>query len=207
MGAVVASLIGAGGASPAAALADAAAHRGRAHEASAARGEEAQAELPERDPWFPELRALVETESDAYFDKPHPGRFGGTAGELPSARAERLDGFTREVLAAVRDRASELGQYGDDAAWKYAATLVWIAHRDTRIASDPSKLGNQDEGRAHGYWQIWSWRGMDPYRASTALDMLLADPGRSWSVPKGHPWTGYPACAAWLAAHPEPSRA
>jgi hypothetical protein len=159
------------------------------------------------DPWFRPMRDLVETLSDAYFDKPHRNVLGMTAGEVPAGRELRLDGFTREVLAAVRARAGELAQFGPDAAWNYAATLVWTAHRETRIASNPGKLGNQDQGKAHGYWQVWTWHGQDPYAAATAIDMLIAEPGASWSLPKGKPWLGYPECARWLAAHPAPSGA
>jgi hypothetical protein len=156
------------------------------------------------DPWYVELRELTETLSDAYADKPHLSRFGGTSGENESARWERLGRFTRDVLGAVRSRAGELAQFGPDAAWGYAATMVWIAHRETRIASEPKLLGDQDQGRAHGYWQVWEWHGADPFMASTALDMLIEEPGSSWSLPKGHPWLGYPECARWLATHPAP---
>jgi hypothetical protein len=156
------------------------------------------------DPWYAPLRELTETLSDAYYDRPHAGRFGETAGEKPLGRQMRLSAFTDDVLAAVRARAGDLAQFGPDAAWGYAATLIWIAHRETRIASDPSKLGNQDNGRAHGYLQVWSWKNQDPYVMSTALDMLIEEPGPSWSLPKGKPWLGYPECARWLAAHPAP---
>ena len=52
------------------------------------------------------------------------GRFGETAGEKPTGRQMRLDAFTTGVLAAVRARAGELAQFGSDAAWGYAATLI-----------------------------------------------------------------------------------
>ena len=156
------------------------------------------------DPWYPTLRQLVETLSDAYFDKPDWNGVRMTEGEKPLGRSMRLDAFTRDVLAAVRDRAGELAQFGPDAAWGYASTLIWTAHRETRIASDPSKLGNQDQGKAHGYLQVWEWHGMNPYAMSTALDMMMSEPESSWSLPKGHPWLGYPECAKWLKAHPAP---
>lgn len=156
-----------------------------------------------QDPWFAPLRELVEKLSDAYVDKPHTYR-GLPAGEPAVGRELRLDAYTRDTLHAVRDRAGELAQFGPDAAWKYVVTMAWIAHRETRIASNPAKLGDQDEGRAHGYWQVWEWHGMDPFAASTALDMLITEPSSSWSLPKGHPWTGYPECARWIATHPAP---
>jgi hypothetical protein len=159
----------------------------------------------EGDPWWETLRALTEKLSDAYLDKPHKNALGMTAGEPDAGRMQRLDGFTSGVLDAVRARAGELAQFGPDAAWEYAVTLEWLAHRETRIASNPAKLGDQDQGRAHGYWQIWSWRGgADPYSAATALDMLIAEPEHSWSVPRGHPCRGYPDCQRWLSSHPAP---
>jgi len=159
--------------------------------------------LQQDDPWFPELRGLVETMSDASMDKSHVVR-GIRTGEPAASREMRLDHFTQDVLDAARGRAGELAQFGPDGAWKYAATLVCIAHKETRIASDYPKLGNQDNGKAHGYFQIWSWHGMDVYSADTALDMLVKEPTSSWALPAKHPWTGYPECAKWLAAHPAP---
>lgn len=161
------------------------------------------AKPPEEDPWFQPLRSRVEELSDAYMDKPHTHR-GLPAGEPQIGREIRLNHFTTSVLAAVRARAGELAQFGPDAAWEYAVTLACIAHRETRIASNPSKLGDQDGGRAHGYWQVWSWHGADPYSADTALDMLLTAPTSSWALPAKHPWTGYPECSAWLKVHPAP---
>ncbi len=158
----------------------------------------------EEDPWYQPMRDLAEQLSDAYFDKPHQNALGMTAGEPPFGRALRLNDFTRNVLAAVRDRAGELAQFGPEAAWDFAATMMWIAHRETRICSNPSKLGDQDQGKAHGYWQVWTWKGQDPYAASTALDMLIEEPASSWSLPKGKPWLGYPECARWVASHPMP---
>ena len=161
--------------------------------------------LEQEDPWFSTLRARVEMLSDAYVDKPHT-HHGLPAGEPLAGRLTRLDQFTHGVLDAVRARAGELAQFGPDAAWKYAVTLACIAHRETRIARDPSKLGDQDQGRARGYWQIWERADhADRFSAATALDMLLKEPKSAWSLPSIHPWTGYPECAAWLAAHPAPS--
>lgn len=159
-----------------------------------------------KDPWFLPLRELAEQLSDAYLDKPHVTRLGMSSGEKPLGRQMRLDGFTTDVLTAVRARAGELAQFGPDAAWGYAATLMWIAHRETRIASDPSKLGNQDDGRAAGPWQIWKQSGhpMDRFQASSALDLLIRESSSSWSLPKWHPWIGYPECARWVATHPAP---
>jgi hypothetical protein len=159
---------------------------------------------PQEDPWFAPLRAHVEELSDASFDKPHTYR-GLPAGEPVIGRDVRLNHFTQSVLDAVRDRAGELAQFGSDAAWKYAVTLTCIAHRETRISSNPSKLGDQDSGRAAGYWQIWERRDhADRFSAATALDMLIHEPTSSWTLPKDHPWTGYPECGKWLAAHPAP---
>ena len=164
----------------------------------------AQAAPKQDDPWFPELRGLVETMSDASMDKSHVVR-GICTGEPAASREMRLDHFTQGVLDAARGRAGELAQFGPDGAWKYAATLVCIAHKETRIASDYPRLGNQDNGKAHGYFQIWSWHGMDVYSADTALDMLIKEPTSSWALPAKHPWTGYPDCAKWLAKHPAPT--
>ena len=156
------------------------------------------------DPWYEELRGLVEQLSDAYADKPHLGQFGGLAGEKPGARAQRLGRFTDDVLAAVRARAGELAQFGPDAAWGYAVTLAWIAHRETRIASEPKMLGNQDNGKAAGPWQMWDHPGHpDRFQASSALDLLIRD-SHAWYLPARQPWLGYPECARWLAAHPAP---
>ena len=157
-----------------------------------------------QDPWYVPLRELTETLSDAYFDRPHATRFGMSNGEPEIGRQMRLDTFAHDVLSAVRARAGELAQFGPDAVWGYATTLVWLAHRETRIASSPRRLGSEDNGRAHGYWQVWSWKNQDQYAASTALDMLIAEPETSWSLPRAHPWTGYPECSRWLAAHPAP---
>ena len=164
----------------------------------------AQEQPKSEDPWYAPLRARVEELSDAYMDRPHTHR-GLPAGEPPLGRELRLNRFTGGVLSAVRARAGELAQFGPDAAWSYAVTLACIAHRETRIASNPGKLGDQDNGRAAGYWQIWERRDhADRFSADTALEMLINQPGSSWSLPKGHPWTGYPECNAWLAAHPAP---
>jgi hypothetical protein len=159
----------------------------------------------EDDPWYPPMRALVEQLSDAYFDKPHTTALGMSAGEMPSGRELRLNSFTRDVLAAVRDRAGELAQFGPDAAWDYAATLMWIAHRETRICSNPAKLGNEDNGKAAGPWQMWEQPGhpADRFQASSALDLLIRD-AHAWYLPMRQPWLGYPECARWVAAHPMP---
>jgi len=165
----------------------------------------AQPSQPEDDPWFAPLRGRVEQLSDAYMDTPHVSRGIRVGGEPTATRTVRLDAFTHDVLGAVRARAGELAQFGPDAAWKYAVTLACIAHKETRISSNPSKLGDQDNGKAAGYWQIWERRDhADRFSAATALDMLVHEPTSSWSLPKNHPWTGYPDCAKWLAAHPAP---
>ena len=159
---------------------------------------------PQEDPWYAPLRAHVEESSDAFMDRPHTHR-GLLAGEPPLGREMRLNHFTEGVLRAVRARAGELAQFGPDAAWQYAVTLVCIAHRETRIASNPSKLGDQDGGRAAGPWQIWERRDhADRFSADTALDMLIKEPASSWALPAKHPWTKYPECSKWLAAHPAP---
>jgi len=128
-----------------------------------------------------------------------------TSGEKPLGRQMRLDDFTRDVLGAVRDRAGDLAQFGPDAAWGYAVTMVWIAHRETRIASDPAKLGNQDNGKAAGPWQMWDQPGhpADRFQASSALDLLIRD-AHSWYLPARRPWVGYPECSRWIATHPAP---
>jgi hypothetical protein len=159
---------------------------------------------PQEDPWFALLRARVEELSDAYMDKPHMHR-GLQAGEPEVGRAIRLNHFTQSILDAVHARAGELAQFGPDAAWDYAVTLACIAHRETRIASSPAKLGNQDGGRAAGPWQIWERRDhADRFSADTALDMLIKEPTSSWALPAKHPWTGYPECSAWLSSHRAP---
>jgi hypothetical protein len=153
------------------------------------------------DPWWPELRGLVEDLSDAYTDKPHKNRLGQQdPGEPAWGRVQRLDAFTRDVIDAAR-RITDT-----TAAWNYAGLLVWLAHRETRIAASPEKLGDQDEHRAAGPWQMWVQADRptaDRFSAAEALSLLLRAPG-AWYLPAGAPWAGYTACARWLAAHPAP---
>jgi hypothetical protein len=136
------------------------------------------------------LYSMADEMSDAYADRK----------EDPRGRITRLEHFANGIADALEAdwRIPTLG----DNDWKYGATLVCIAHRETRISRDPRKLGNQDNGRAHGPWQIWSWHRQDPFSATTALDMLLTEPTSSWSLPKKQPWIGYPDCAKYIAAHP-----
>jgi hypothetical protein len=120
--------------------------------------------------------------------------------ENPWGRMMRLRSFADAIATALEADWRTPMMLEDD--WKFAATLVWIAHRETRIARNPAQLGDQDHGRAHGYWQVWQWHGRDPFAAETALDMLLTEPGSSWSLPRGAPWVGYPEAARFLEEHP-----
>jgi hypothetical protein len=138
------------------------------------------------------LRELVEELADAFAE-----RAGQPHAEPAPMRAARLDAFTLEVLEATRP-------LGSPRAWRYAVTLVFLAHRETRIARSPRLLGSEDDGRAAGPWSIWpSVHAGDAFRAKTALRVLLEHPG-AWSLPDGAPWLGYGACSRWLARHPEP---
>ena len=112
-------------------------------------------------------------------------------------KASRIYRFVDNIRSAVE--ASSLSRADQ---WGYGVTLIYIAHRETRIARNPRLLGDQDQGRAHGPWQIWSWKGKDPFDAATALEMMIEVPESSWSVPKKTPWLGYPPAAAFMAAHP-----
>lgn len=129
--------------------------------------------------------------ADAYVDR----------NEDQLGRVTRLERFASGIADAL-EADWRIGVVGDDYDWKYGLTLVCIAHRETRIAKNPAKLGNQDNGRAHGPWQIWGWHGRDPMSAETALDMLFVAPSSSWSLPKDQPWIGYPECAKWMHEHP-----
>ena len=111
-------------------------------------------------------------------------------------RQDRLRRFAAEIAAATVEQLS-----GDPNDWKYAGTLLWIAHRETRITRRPRLLGTEDGGRAAGPWQIWGGRYGSPFRARTALAMLLHE-ASGWSLPQHEPWVGYPECARWLAEHP-----
>lgn len=128
---------------------------------------------------------LADQLADAVFDRR----------ELVGNRYARLHGLAERVVAACTTRLPP----GRD--WRYAAMLMWIGHRETRLCSAPRKLGNEDNGRAHGYWQIWSWKKLNPYSEETALDMLLQDPG-AWYLPAPEPWVGYPDAARWIHEHP-----
>lgn len=132
------------------------------------------------------LYRLADTLADAYADRR----------ELPGNRFERLNKLAQELKEAALSFRSEK----DD--WKYAATLLWIGHRETRLCHAPRLLGNEDNGRAHGYWQVWSWKKMNPYSTDTAMDMLIQNPG-AWSLPAGsEPWIGYPDAANFIKEHP-----
>jgi len=152
----------------------------------------------EHGPLYDYLRPLVEQLADSYAERPGSG---SKHAERPDLRQYRLDEFTSDIERAFRDdwRTPMLRERGED--WKYAATLVWIAHRETRIARNPRVLGNEDAGHAHGPWQVWAWKGLSQWLASTALDMLIENPG-AWSLPKGTPWLGYPDCEKWVREHP-----
>lgn len=128
------------------------------------------------------LYRLADNLADAVFDRR----------ELSGSRSIRLHKLADDVADAVESQGVD---------WRYAATLLWIGHRETRLCSVPRKLGNEDGGRAHGYFQVWAWKGRDPYSAATAMDMLVHDAG-AWSLPAREPWTGYPEAAAWINAHP-----
>jgi hypothetical protein len=145
------------------------------------------------DRWYPALADLVSDLADSYAERNEP----------PAGRATRLSAFTLDVLRAVDSRPT---MKIERVAWPYAATLVWIAHRETRIAANPKLLGDQDHDRAAGPWQMWDegkWKGRDRWSADTALDMLVEDAG-AWSLPEVEPWVGYPEAAAWIASHPPP---
>jgi hypothetical protein len=132
------------------------------------------------------LYRLADSLADSYADRR----------ELPGNRFERLNKLATEVQQAAMTQRSEK----DD--WKYAATLLWIGHRETRLCHAPHLLGNQDNGRAHGYFQVWAWKGLDPYSVDTAMDMLIKNPG-AWSLPmSSEPWTGYPDAAGFIREHP-----
>ena len=150
----------------------------------------------EHDALYDYLRPLVEQLADTYTERP-----GQKHAERSDLRENRLEAFVLDIERALQAdwRTPMLRERGED--WKYATTLVWIAHRETRIARNPRVLGNEDQGKAHGPWQIWTWKDMDPWKASTALDMLIENPG-AWSLPKGTPWLGYPDCEKWVREHP-----
>jgi hypothetical protein len=131
------------------------------------------------------LYRLADTLADAYADRK----------ELPGNRFDRLNKLATEVQQAATAHRSG----GDD--WKYAAILLWVGHRETRLCHAPHLLGNQDNGRAHGYFQVWTWKGRDPYSADTAMDMMVHNPG-AWSLPTGEPWTGYPDADRFIREHP-----
>jgi hypothetical protein len=132
------------------------------------------------------LYRLADTLADAYADRR----------ELPGNRFERLSKLATEVAHAAIVQRTER----DD--WKYAAILMWIGHRETRLCHAPRLLGTEDNGRAHGYFQVWSWKGRDPYSADTAMDMMVRHPG-AWVLPEtSEPWTGYPEAARLIREHP-----
>ena len=127
------------------------------------------------------------------------------AQEMADAYADRHENaYWREVrlralAGEIADAAELVGSQGVD--WKYADTLLCIGHRETRFARNPRTIGTEDNGRAAGPWQIWGNRYGSPFRAATAMAMLLAE-ASSWSLPQKEPWTGYPACAQWIEEHP-----
>jgi hypothetical protein len=131
------------------------------------------------------LYRLADTLADAYADRR----------ELPGNRFERLS-----RLAAAVERAATASSLPQTLDWRYAAMLLWIAHRETRLCHAPRLLGTEDNGRAHGYWQVWDWKHRDPFSADTAMDMLIKNPG-AWYLPS-LPWTGYPDAARFLEEHP-----
>lgn len=120
---------------------------------------------------------------------------------LADAYADHLeDRFWRHDR--LRKFASELADATGPDDWRRASLLVWIAHRETRLARNPRLLGTEDNGRAAGPWQVWGNRYGSPFRALTAYKMLVAEPS-AWSLPKGsEPWVGYPEAASFIADHP-----
>jgi hypothetical protein len=132
------------------------------------------------------LYRLADTLADAYADRR----------ELPGNRFKRLNKLATELQQAAMAQRSEK----DD--WKYAAILMWIGHRETRLCHAPRLLGTEDNGKAHGYFQVWSWKNRDPYSADTAMDMMIKNPG-AWSLPAtSEPWVGYPEAAGFIREHP-----
>src|SRR5215472_14165671 len=110
----------------------------------------------------------------------------------------RLRALTTSIEEALADRIGDVGPHD----WRYGVTLLYIAHRETRLARRPRDLGDEDQGRAHGMWQIWSWKKMNPFAPATALDMLIENPG-AWSLgPRSTPWVGYPECARFIETNP-----
>lgn len=106
-----------------------------------------------------------------------------------------------ELVGGVVDAIESAG-LDDERARAYGVTLIVLAHRETVLARRPRDVGNEDQGLAHGPWQIHEWKGKNPFAASTALEMLREDPWQSWCLPKGAPWVGLPRAARYLVAHP-----
>lgn len=117
-------------------------------------------------------------------------------GEDDDSRVARMTMRANEIAAAVEasDLPAELHH-------KYAIALVFIAQRETLWARRIRDVGNEDEGLAHGYWQIHEWKNLDPMLATTALDLLRHVPG-AWCLPSPRPWEGLPKAAKYLREHP-----
>jgi hypothetical protein len=116
----------------------------------------------------------------------------------PAAHREaRLQRIAGELVSALEE------VYPNDAEkqWHYGVLLAFVGNRETRFANDISRLGSQDQGAAHGYWQVHEWRGLNPYATKTAVLLMQAAP-EAWCLPANQPWTGFPKAAAYLQAHP-----
>lgn len=110
------------------------------------------------------------------------------------ARIERIAGDLTDALEKTFP--------GDlEAQRDYGVILAFVGNRETRFAKDISRLGNQDQGAAHGYWQVHEWRDLNPYAASTAVLLMKVAP-EAWCLPATTPWAGFPKAAEYLRTHP-----
>lgn len=137
--------------------------------------------------------ALHRYVTDAMLDLP---RAYVDRNEDAESRIARMTTHANDIAAAVE--ASDLPP---ELRHKYAITLVFIGQRETLWARRIRDLGNEDEGRAHYYYQIHEWKGMDLASSVTALDLLRNAPG-AWCLPSPRPWEGLPKAAKYLREHP-----
>jgi hypothetical protein len=116
--------------------------------------------------------------------------------------AESLAGRRAQIAHQISDAARE--SYPDNPAQgrRIAILLAFIGQRESRFAKNPGVLGHQDQGLAHGAWQIHAYGGENPYLATTAMHLMKAAPG-AWGLPgTSTPWTGYAPAAEYIARHP-----